>query len=232
MKTTLHFCRVLVCLVLFTFNAFAAPENELTKKEKKDGWQLLFDGKTLNGWRCYGKSEPPGPGWSVENGTLHLSKGAQGGDIITTNQFTDYEFSWDWKLADKANNGIKYLVTESRPSAPGLEYQMVDDSTMDDKRHQTGALYFIFEPAVDKPLRPAGAWNSSKIVVRGKHVEHWLNGAKIVQYELESQEMRDAIARSKFKNLSDFDKKITGHILLTDHHDEVWYRNLKIRERK
>lgn len=231
--------RFAICALLAAWSMIAesgaladTDSNQLSDVEKKSGWKFLFDGKSLNGWRRFGKQEPPGKNWTVENGTLHLLPGGGGGDIITTNQFTDFELEWEWKLAPKANNGVKYLVSEARPNAPGLEYQMVDDATMPDDRHKTAALYFIFEPKADKPLKPIGEWNRSKIIVRGKQGEHWLNGVKVVEFELESPELKAAIAKSKFRSVADFDQKISGHIMLTDHHDEAWFRNVKIQELK
>ena len=214
----------LLCVICFS--ASGAESNHPSKS--KESWIRLFDGKSLDGWRRFAKQEAPGSGWVVEkDGTLHLLPGAKGGDIIHTNQFTNFELQWEWRLAPKANNGVKYLVSETRPNSPGPEYQMVDDATME-PRHQTASLYDILPPET-LASNPVGEWNSSRIVIRGKHVEHWLNGKRTVQYELESPELRDAISKSKFKNVAGFDKKITGHILLTDHHDEAWYRNIRIR---
>jgi hypothetical protein len=213
------FCGILFCGFLLSLHG-----------EPEAGWKPLFDGKSFDGWRRFGKQEPPGKNWVIEDGVLHLKPGGGGGDIITTNQFTDFELDWEWRLAPKANNGVKYLVSESRPNSPGPEYQMVDDATMDKKILQTASLYDILPPKENKPLKSIGEWNHSRILVRGKHVEHWLNGEEVVVYELESPELKAAIAQSKFKKVSDFDKKLRGHIMLTDHHDEAWYRNIKIRE--
>jgi hypothetical protein len=230
----IHYLAAAVVLVL-TINSSNAEDslpNQLTPTEKKAGWKILFDGKSLNGWRRFGKQEAPGSGWHVEDGILKLSPGGKGGDIITLEKFTDYELDWDWRVEPKANNGVKYLVSEDRPNSPGPEYQMVDDATMQKDAHKTAGLYDIIAPPADKKLNPVGEWNHSKILVRGKHVEHWLNSKMTVTYELESSELKAAIAKSKFRNVADFDKKLTGHILLTDHHDEAWFKNIKIRELK
>jgi hypothetical protein len=199
-------------------------------------WQPLFNGKDLSGWRLYGKQSRPGDGWKVEDGILKKLPKVRGGDIITTNQFTDFEFEWEWRVAPGANNGVKYFVTESRPSAPGHEYQMIDEKGHADAKNGakrlTASFYDVLPPAADKPLKPAGEWNTSRIVVLGQRVEHWLNGANVLTYELGSDEVKKGLAASKFKNAPRFGEKIAGHIMLTDHQDEAWFRNLRIREVK
>jgi hypothetical protein len=193
-------------------------------------WRALFDGKTTHGWRGYRQNGFPAKGWVVEDGCLHLLPKSGGGDIITVAQFTDFEFAWDWRIVPRGNNGVKYLVTEDRPGAPGPEYQMIDDTIVTDPRQQTAAFYDVLPARPDKPLKPPGAWNHSRLIVRGHHVEHWLNGARVLAYELGSPQVQAAVAASKFKNAPGFGEKITGHLLLTDHQDETWYRHLRIRE--
>jgi len=226
----------ILCALLAAFSMRAAELNQLTAGEKAAGWKLLFNGKDTSGWRQFGKQTPPGAGWKVEDGILKKVAKVRSGDIITTNKFDDYEFSWEWLISKAGNNGVKYLVTEARPNAPGPEYQMLDDIGHPDAKvgpkHQTASFYDILPPAENKPVRPAGEWNSSRIVVKGNHIEHWLNGAKVVELELGSDEVKKAIAASKFKNAAKFGEKIQGHIMLTDHGDEAWFRNLKIRELK
>ncbi len=202
------------------------------------GWRPLFNGKDFSGWRAYGKQAPPGPGWKVEDGILKKAQGLRGGDIITEEKFDDYELSWEWRISPAGNNGLKYFVTEDRPSAPGPEYQMIDDATNPDGKsgptHQTASFYDVLPPSPekDKMLKPAGEWNLSRLVVRGTHVEHWLNGAQVLAYETGSDAVKNGIAKSKFKNAPGFGDKIRGHVLLTDHKDECWFRNIKIRELK
>ena len=195
-----------------------------------DGWRLLFDGKTTAGWRGFGMSEFPKQGWVVEDGCLHLLPHREQLDIITTAQFADFELEWEWRIAPKANNGLKYLVTEARPNSPGHEYQMVDDTTERGAKHLTASFYDVLAPLPTPRPKPPGEWNQSRLVLQGNHVEHWLNGVKVLTYELGSPELKAALAQSKFKNVSGFGEKIKGHILLTDHHGETWYRNLRIRE--
>jgi len=196
----------------------------------------LFDGQSLKGWRPYNKpaGTPIGDGWKVENGILKKLAGQKGGDIITEKTYNNFELTWEWLLKPGANNGVKYFVTEKRPQAPGHEYQMLDDNhekwkKLPDKA-KTAAFYDVLAPAPDKPLKPAGEWNLSKIVVNGNKVEHWLNGKKVLEYELGSDVVKNGIANSKFKKYPDFGTKIRGHIMLTDHNDEAWYRSIQIRE--
>ncbi len=210
--------------------ASTAPKvNQLSKTEARDGWRPLFNGRNLDGWRLYKKTEGPTQGWVVEDGILHLIQGSKAGDIITVEKFDNFDLSWEWRINPKGNNGLKYLVSEQR-GAPGPEYQMVDDSLETTAKQMTASFYQVFPPALDKPLHPPGEWNQSRVVVRGKSVEHWLNGKKVLSYRLESPDLNKAIANSKFKNEPTFGKKAPGHIMLTDHGDEVWYRNVKIRE--
>ena len=215
----------------------AGKHNELTAAEKKAGWRLLFDGKTTAGWRGFKKPAFPAQGWVVEGGCLkHKAKdGADslgGGDIITTEQFTDFEFQFEWRVAPGGNSGVKYLVTEERSGPIAHEYQVIDDERHADAKigpHRSAAALYDLFPAENKKLRPAGEFNQSRIIVRGKHVEHWLNGAKVLEYELESERLKAAVAKSKFKNVPGFGNKLKGHLLLQDHGDEVCYRNLKLR---
>jgi hypothetical protein len=208
--------------------------NQLTSAEKQQGWKLLFDGKTLQGWRGFKKSSPPEKGWIVHDGILQCVAKARGGDIITDQVFDNFELSWEWMLPKGANNGVKYFITEDRDQAVGHEYQMIDDPEVKEARdggkHSTAAFYDVLVPAKDKPLKAAGQWNHSRVIVRGNHVEHWLNGAKVLEYELGSEQVKEGIAQSKFKNVPGFGTHIRGHILLTEHQDECNYRNIKIRE--
>lgn len=220
-------------LLLALFIASSAPAqslNQLTDEEKAAGWELLFDGKTLNGWRNFKKQTPPKQGWVVEEGILKKVAGVNGGDIISFKEYEQFEFTWEWRIAPRANNGIKYFITESRNSAIGHEYQMIDDSIIKIPKEQTASFYDVLPPNAYKPVKAPGEWNFSRVVVLGNHVEHWLNGAQVLEYELGSEEVKAAVAKSKFKNVAGFGTRIKGHILLTDHHDEAWFRNLKIRE--
>ena len=210
-----------------------AEINTLTPEEKADGWELLFNGTDLSNWRAYGSDAKPGVGWKVDDGILKKLQNTPGGHIISKQKFNDYTLSWEWRISEKGNNGIKYLVTEDRKGAPGPEYQILDDNGHPDSKNgpirQTAALYDIIPPSASNLVKPVGEWNTSRIVIQGKHVQHWLNGTMVVEYDLESPELLAAIAKSKFKDAKDFGNKIDGHIMLTDHIDECSFRNMKIR---
>ncbi len=193
-------------------------------------WQVLFDGKDTSAWRAYRGKGFPTAGWDVQDGCLHLQPGGKGGDLVSVATFENFEFEWEWKLAPKGNNGVKYFVTESRPTAPGHEYQMVDDSTVSDPIYRTATFYDVLPVQVPTKVKPPGEWNQSRIVVQGHHIEHWLNGVKVLTYELGSAEVKAALAESKFKHEPGFGDKIKGHLMLTNHHDETWYRHLRARE--
>lgn len=222
----------ILLLLLLTLPISAEEINTLSPEEKAAGWQLLFNGKDLSNFRIIDTDKPPGPGWEIKDGILKKIAIVPGGHIITKEKYGDFTLTWEWKISPKGNNGIKYLVVENRGNFLGPEYQMLDDTGHRDgkngpKRH-TASLYDIFPPADNKPLNPVGEWNSSKIVIKGKSVEHWLNGTRVLAYELESEELKAAIAKSKFAKAEGYEKKIEGHIMLTDHIDECSYRNVKI----
>jgi hypothetical protein len=215
----------------------AEPANTLSAAEKRAGWTLLFDGKTLNGWRAYKKTDATGTRWKVEDGLLTVDPGAGNDthgqmDIVTTSTFERFELTWEWRIAEGGNSGLKYFVLEDQNSAIGHEYQLIDDERHPDAKigphRQTAALYDVLA-AQNRPLKPAGQFNQSRIVSNGTTVEHYLNGTKVLQYELDSPALRAAIAKSKFKDIARFGKLQDGFILLQDHGDRVWYRNIKIK---
>lgn len=223
-------------LLAFTALIAAADLNTLTSAEQKDGWKLLFNGKSLDGWRTYKEGGKIGAGWIVEDGLLKKQAKISGGDMMTvqtTSGTANWELSWEWRIAKNGNNGIKYFITEARKGALGHEYQMLDDDGHPDGKvgahRQTASFYDVLPPAKDKPTKPVGEWNQSRIVVKGNAVEHWLNGKPVLEYELGSDAVKAAVAKSKFSKIGDFGTKVTGHILLTDHNDECWFRNVKLR---
>ncbi len=235
-----------VVWVLLPGSIWAADQapNTLTQQEIKDGWKLLFDGKTTNGWRGAKLDKFPESGWAIEKGELMVleSGGAEshnGGDIVTVDQYGNFELSVDFKLTPGANSGIKYFVVNIEPSRPGsaigLEYQVLDDARHPDAKagisgnRTLGSLYDLIPASADKPVKPIGEWNQARIIVNGKHVEHWLNGKKILEYERGSEAFLAHKAQSKFKNMPGFGEVPEGHILLQDHGNRVWYRNIKIR---
>jgi len=203
--------------------------NTLSASEKAAGWKLLFDGKKIEGWRSYAKDSFPAEGWVIEGGTIHKQKDVRPGDIMTVDTYENFEFAWQWKLTEGGNNGVKYMITKERKATVGHEYQMIDDEKIKDPKSGNASFYLVVAPAKDKPNRPMGEWNSSRIVVRGKHVEHWLNGAKVLEYDCGSPAVMEQVKQTKFKKYPGFGEKVAGHILLTDHKDPCWYRSLKIR---
>jgi hypothetical protein len=241
MNTRFYSARV--ALVAGWLAALAAPAaaqttpNTLTAAERSAGWMLLFDGKSTDGWRGYKKADAAGARWVVNDGLLCVdaetgkdTRGAR--DIITKDTFDQFELSWEWRVAQGGNSGLKYFVLEDLDAAIGHEYQIIDDERHADAKvgpkRQTAALYDVLA-ASNRPVKPAGEFNQSKVVVSGKTVQHWLNGTKVLQYELESDALKQAITESKFKNVERFGKLHKAHVLLQDHGDAVCYRNVKIR---
>ena len=218
----------------------AAALNTLTPAEQEAGWKLLFDGKTIDGWRAFQKETFPTNGWIVEEGCL--KRVARVSDIVTKETFLNFELSWEWKIAKKGNSGIKYLVDESRLSkkngkvstnALGNEYQMLDDVCFPDlpKKNLTASWYTVLEPKGASP-KPAGEFNQSRIVLKGNHGEHWLNGIKVLEYDLGTEDAASMLAQSNFKSVPGYAEKNPTPILLQDHGSDVWFRNIKIRELK
>jgi len=205
-----------------------------------DGWIQLFDGKDLKGWRGYKKPDAAETRWKVVDGLLVLdpgtgqdTRGAR--DIITTETFDTFDLRWEWKISEGGNSGVKYFVLEDEPAAIGHEYQLIDDERHADAKigphRQTAALYDVF-PAHDRPMKPAGQWNVSEVIVKAKHVTHILNGKTVLEYDLESPELKAAIAKSKFKDIARFGTPQKGHILIQDHGNQVSFRKIEIKRLK
>jgi hypothetical protein len=206
-----------------------AQDNELTDAEKKAGWRLLFDGKTTQGWRGY-KSQACPDGWKVEDGAL--VRAGKGGDLVTVDEFDDFELVLEWRIAAGGNSGIMFRVSEDEgaPYMTGPECQVLDNAKHPDGKNpktSAGSCYGLYAPSKDV-MKP-GEWNKVRLVVQGSHVEHWLNGEKVVEYEIGSDEWNERIRKSKFKAWAKFGKNAKGHIDLQDHGDRVEYRNIKIR---
>ena len=206
--------------------------NTLSAWERQAGYELLFDGQSTRGWRAFGKPGFPEQGWVVEDGWLHHRAGAGGGDIITGEKFENFVLEFEWRIAKAGNSGVKYFISEQRGAPIGHEYQVIDDAAHPDASHgpkrQTAALYDALPP-VDPAVHPAGSINHSRIVVNGDDVEHWLNGRLALRYRVGSPEMVAAKAASKFKNEALWGTRFPTSILIQDHHDEVWYRDIRIR---
>jgi hypothetical protein len=245
-------CRGRSVVVSSPIEAPNTTPNTLTTAERAAGWRLLFDGKTLAGWHGLGYKETPPGLWLVEDGAImHVAKGKApiqpdgqpltGMDLISDNAFADFELTWEWKISQAGNSGLKYNVSEElstqmapRHAAKGWEYQMIDDEKNEDNKlatHRTGALYDMLPPDErTKHVNPAGAWNRSRIVFRGTHGEHWLNGAKVVEFDLGTARFDSAFAKSKYKSYPAwFPVRRRGQLVLQDHDDYVWFRDIKIR---
>ena len=193
-------------------------------------WQSLFDGKTLTGWTAV-DGKPPGAGWKVVDGTIHLD--GKGGNLITAEEYSSFELEWSWKIANKANNGIKYWVNDhGNKEWLGIEYQMIDDGVHHDGKigsnRATASIYGIKAAAADKPLLPAEQWNQSRIVVKDGTIQHYLNGKLVVEADTKTEEWKKQVAASKFGKKQGFAPG-RGRIMLTDHNDRTWFKDLRIR---
>lgn len=267
------------CLLLLLSASAVLPAaaNELTPEEKAAGFRLLFDGRTMNGWRDPAKLNVPGDAWMVEDGALRtVLKPRIAEDLLTEEEFGDFELLFDWRLSERGNTGLKYRIqftvfvdhTRRQPGpngfegmlgrelagrhseraklAPGargevystgFEFQLLDDERHPDARsgldRQTGALYAMI-PAERKAARPVGEWNTSRLIVRGSHIEHWVNGVKVLEASLGDQRIIDGVTRrwGPAPEIRDalLKPRPRGFIALQHHGDLVWFRNLKIRE--
>ena len=226
----------LAITVTATIPAAQAPQpNALTVAEQKEGWKLLFDGKTIDQWRGFRRKTMP-DNWGVVDGALTLTLVTQAPDIITIEQFGDFDFKFEWKLAPAppaGNSGVMYYVTEDGTSTyhTGPEYQILDNATHRDGKNpltSAGACYALYAPPSDV-TRPVGQWNEGRIVVSKGKVEHWLNGQKTAGYDLNSDEWKALVLGSKFKEWPGFAVARRGHIALQQHDAPVSYRNLKIK---
>jgi hypothetical protein len=234
-----------------TAAAPATPEvnciaNTISPREAREGWKLLWDGKTSDGWRGARLTTFPTTGWKMEDGILKVLKSggaesANGGDIVTTNTYKDFILSVDFRITDGANSGIKYFVdpkmNKGAGSAIGCEFQLLDDERHPDAKagvkgnRKLGSLYDLIPAPDDKPFM-RGEFNTATIVVRGDHVEHWLNGTKLIEYLRNNQEWNALVAYSKYRDWPNFGNATEGYLLLQDHGDEVWFQNIKIKELK
>ena len=228
---------VSLCLLTLMSSAQAqtAQQNTLTKKEKKRGWVLLFDGTSAKGWTKTNGQPFPDKGWQIAEGCLTVLENQKGGDIVTVDEFSDFELSVDFLIGKTGNSGIKYFFNNyPKGGNLGMEYQVMDDAGASDNKlanHLCGALYDIFPPdEAVKKVHELGTWNTARIVCKGKHVEHWLNGKKILSFERGSDAYLAAVAKSKYKTDPVFGMVEKGKILLQEHGHEVSFRNIKIRK--
>ena len=269
MKFKLKPARSLACTTALAFLAGLSPSmptraqpanaepNTLTAQEKADGWQLLWDGKTSDGWHSPSSDRFPSRSWSITDRVLTVDAGVTnanaeagaGGDIITRERYSNFELTADFKITPGCNSGIKIFVQPNispidkvtgKPtgvgSAIGMEYQILDDERHPDAKagrngdRRLGALYDLMPCDTNKQVNPIGEWNRARILSQGKHVEFWLNGKQILEFERGSADFRNAVALSKFKDIPNFGEWPDGHILLQEHGSVVSFRNIKIRE--
>jgi len=224
-------------LVAIPFWGFA---QQLSQQEQEEGWELLIDGRDPSiRWCSVNGDRFPSAGWVVKDSILTLLPGRKGGDIITRAQFSDFELVFDFKLTDSANTGIKYLVAPLENAngevvLNGPEYQLIDDykheTVINGKspKTTTASAYLLYQPK--GAVLKAGMWNEGKVIVKGSHVEHWLNGKKVLEYERGSSDFRKRVSDTKFKEYrTPYGEAEFGHIMLTDHHDGAYFKNIKIR---
>lgn len=228
-----------------TLQAADAPApNTLSAAEKAEGWTLLWDGRTTTGWRGARSETFPADGWEIADGVLSVleSGGGEsraGGDIITVEEFSGFDLRLEFRLTPGANSGIKYYVdpdlNKAEGSAIGLEYQLLDDAGHPDAKMGKGgnrtlaSLYDLLPASSDKPARPIGEWNEARIRSEGRHVEHWLNVVKVLEYERGGEDFRRRVAESKYKIWKNFGEREKGPILLQDHGNRVSFRSIRIR---
>jgi hypothetical protein len=234
--SAIAFATAALLAALIPVSAADAP-NTLTAAEKAAGWRLLFDGSSTKGWRGYKKPDMSGLRWIVKDGAICLPP-ADGSDtlghrdIISADKYADFELTWQWQVQPGSNSGVKYFVLEEGNAAIGHEYQIIDDARHADAKvsteRQTASFYDV-KSATARPTKPIGEWNTSRVLVSGTHVEHWLNDTKVLEYELGSPEILAAVQDSKFSKTPGFGTKKSGHILLQDHGDAVCYRGVKIK---
>jgi len=231
---------ILILFLIITASVFSQEvHNTLTKRELRQGWELLFNGQNLDGWTSVGKNEPPSVGWLVEDGILTVNppESKRGGDIITEEEYSDFDLKLDFKLSKGSNSGIKYFFNRYEKGGwLGLEYQLLDDEVHPDGKlgingnRKTAALYDMMPPSSKKKMNPVGEWNTARIISKGTKVTHYINGKKVLTFDRKGRDYKDALEKSKYNSsVPSFGDIEKGYILLQDHADEVSFRNVKIR---
>ena len=241
---------LIICVIIFSCSAQKGSNssdypNTLSKKEQQEGWQLLWDGKSFEGWRGIYKENFPAKGWIIENGELicrgnEMPDSIKGGDIITVRKYGNFEFKCQFKMKDFANSGIKYFVNDSVKSSPGhglgLEFAILDNKNWPydklDYNRTCGSLYDLVRAPENAVTNPVGEWNDVMIVVDGNNIEHWLNGVKSVSVEKNSAAYYQLLKKSKYANIKGWGEFPDGHILLQDEGPRISFRNIKIKELK
>ncbi len=228
-------------IISFSCASETVSHNTLTREEIREGWILMWDGETFDGWRGYNRDEFPASGWIIEDESLtciggRVERAQRGGDIIYDEKFLNYHLSLEWKISENGNSGIIYLVQEQPrgPAWTGPEYQLLDDDGHPDGaqgrdgNRKSAALYDI-KPAVPQNTNPPGQWNHAEIIIKDSYVTHRQNGVDVVKFQLGSAEWFEMVEKSKFNGVQRFGMYIPGYIALQDHGDDIWFRNIKIK---
>ncbi len=220
---------------LFAAISFCSNSSILAAEKSGKGadWEVIFDGKSTDHLRGYKRQDFPSKAWSIDNGGLKTNPSADPVDLVTKENYGNFELELEWKVSAGANSGVMYHSNEEFDEAwnTGPEIQVLDDVKHPDAKNpktSASALYALVAPK-DKQLKPVGEWNQFRLVVTGKHLQHWLNGKLVLDVDTGSPEIHELIAKSKFAQFPKFDQLTTGHIVLQHHHDEVWFRNVRIR---
>jgi cytochrome c len=230
------YCASLVLAAIISTSLSSNAQNTLSSKEKKEGWTLLFDGISTAGWRTF-NTDKPGAVWKVSNGELYLDKSVKEGrgDLITDQEYQNYELSLEWKIDACGNSGVIFNVVEDAKYKTtyltGPEMQVLDNTCHPDAKiikHRAGDLYDLISCSKET-VKPAGEWNLAQIISNNGKMEFWLNGTKVVEFTMHTPQWNEMVANSKFKTMPDFGKALKGHIALQDHGDQVWFRNIKIK---
>jgi hypothetical protein len=222
---------VLAMTAIFLLPGYSQEaDNTLSPEEFATGWMLLFDGKTLNGWKAYNGDEPQS--WTVKDNAIYCDGAKGGDDLMTVERFADFDLKFEWKIAKKGNSGVIYRTREGKqwkqPYHTGPEFQVMDDPGENGKK-STGSLYDVFPTLTDKKLHPTMEWNSGRIRISNNLVTHWVNGVIVMQCQMHSEEWNQAVAVSKWKDNPYFGMSPFGHIDFQNHGHEVWYKNIKIK---
>lgn len=227
MKTTTVFAAIFI----FLMPAFSQDgDNTLTPEEFANGWELLFDGETLNGWKAYNGDEPEG--WMVKDQSIYGSGIDGGDDLMTVSHFADFDLKFEWRIEEGGNSGVIYRTREGKqwksPYHTGPEFQVMDDPGEYGNK-STGSLYDVVATSPNKKINPAMEWNSGRIRISNNLVTHWVNEVVVVQVEMHSEEWDQAVAESKWKDRAFYGMSPFGHIDFQNHGAKVWYKNIKIK---
>lgn len=224
--------RVIIITIILVFNLSVIAQekdNSLTPEEFTSGWELLFDGETLKGWKAFNGAEPQS--WSVKDKAIYCNGKKGGDDIMTVETYADFDLKFDWKIEENGNSGVIYRTREGKqwrqPYQTGPEYQVHDEAAKFDK-NSTGSLYDVYAPSKNKSVNPAMEWNSGRIRITNNLVTHWVNGEIVMQCEMYSNDWNKKVAESKWKNNPYFGQSPFGHIDFQNHGNKVWYKNVKI----